>query len=327
MDVAAPPRSVAGKVYNNLAAQDWLITAYLAAFVLAVVTGEGTGKDVALTRLFTDAALYAAGLVLVRGELVRGVFASALYRVTVFLPVFLSYFQLREIFPAVTSRSIDLDIYAFDLKWLHYEPSVAWDKYVTPATTEWFAFFYFGYFFLIAAHIFPFMLGSGNTRLLRHFSFGVFLQFCVSHTGYLIVPGWGPYKTLQFDHELAGGLFWGLVVATVKAGSAMKDIFPSLHTGAPTFMTLFSFIHRKELPFKYTWVPMAFCVTQIVIATMFLRWHWFIDILAGASLACVSAFGGHAIVLWEERRREARGAHGVFGDAPVPWLLAKLRRG
>jgi hypothetical protein len=326
---AAQTGSIAfgARVLRNLAAQDWIIAFYLLGLFIAVARGEGPGRTGAFTSLLADSVMVGAGMIVTRGGIIKGAPAAIVYRASIFLALLLSYLQMREILPAVTTRSLDAEIYAFDLRWLHYEPSVAWDKYVSYGTTEWFAFFYFGYFFLLGMHIFPFMLFGGSGRLLHHFSLGIFIQFCTSHTLYMVVPGWGPYHHLTFDHALTGGTFWSLVLQTVHAGSAMKDIFPSLHTGAPVFITLFSFIHRAHKPFKYTWPIMAFCVTQIVIATMFLRWHYLIDIIAGASLSCVSAFGGLAIVKWEERRRAAVGATPVFGEAPLAALARRFGAG
>ena len=95
------------------------------------------------------------GLALTRGEILRaGSFANSfIYRMTVWLAVFLSYFQLRHILPAVSERA-DRQRSAsspFDLRVFHVEPSLAWDRFVTPVTTEWFAAFAFylpGYFLL-----------------------------------------------------------------------------------------------------------------------------------------------------------------------------------
>jgi len=123
----------------------------------------------------------------------------------------------------------------------------------------------------------------------------------------MIVPGYGPYRYLaaDFKHELSGGLFWGLVKSAVSAGGAQKDIFPSLHTAAPTFFALFSFRYRKVAPFKYTWPIVAFCASQIICATMFLRWHYLVDICAGITLATTALLLGEKLVVWDKRRREA----------------------
>ncbi len=229
-----------------------------------------------------------------------------IYRLTVWLTVFCSYFQLRHILPAVSERTVDGELLAFDLRVFHVEPALAWDRFVTPVTTEWFAFFYFGYFFLLSAHVLPIMLASKNTFRLAHFALGIFLLFCTGHLIYMIVPGYGPYRALagEFHHELTGGPFWHAVQATVSAGGAQKDIFPSLHTAAPTYFALFSYRHRKALPYKYTWMVVGFCALQIICATMFLRWHYLIDIIAGITLAIFACTLGEALVVRDAKRRE-----------------------
>jgi len=179
---------------------------------LALVFGSGPDRQSCIGLVSIDFLLFALGMTLTRGGILKqGSFANAmLYRMTVFLAVFLSYFQLRHILPAVSSRAIDADIFAFDMRVFGVEPSMAWDKYVTPLTTEWFAFFYFGYFGLLSLHVLPIMLASKNKDRLSHFAMGIFIVFCTGHLVYMIVPGYGPYRYLaaDFKHELSGGLFW-----------------------------------------------------------------------------------------------------------------------
>jgi len=314
------------RIFRNLALQDWIVAIYLAILAIAIAVGSGGNRESCYQMVAFDAAILVTNIVLVRGEILKGAFGSLLYRLWAFFPVFLSYFQLRWILPTVTTRSLDAQIYAFDMRVFGYEPSVAWDRFVTPATTEWFAFFYFGYFFILMVHVLPFVFGAGNQKLLRHFALGIFMQFCITHLLYMVVPGWGPYHELKFDHALTGGTFWELVVSTVHKGGALKDIFPSLHTGAPTFFAVFAFLHRKEKPFKYVWMPLWFCVSQIICATMFLRWHYLVDIVAGFTLATVNAFASRALVEWEARRREETGAMPVFGEAPVAAVVRLVRK-
>ena len=318
----APPASTARtggfvrRLANNLAAQDLLISGYFALMMVAVLRAKGPGRDESIHTVLIDIGCFAGGLLLTRGGILRhGSFANGLvYRLTLFLAVFLSYFQLRWILPAVSPQSVDADLLALDLCVFGFEPSIAWDRYVTPHTTEWFAFFYFGYFFLVAAHVLPIMLVGKNKLRTAHFALGIFMVFCTGHLLYMLVPGWGPYRHLagQFEHPLEGGLFWRLVRATVDAGGAQKDIFPSLHTATPTYFAIYSYIHRRVLPFRFTWPLMAFAATQIIIATMFLRWHYLIDILAGLTVATTAGLVSHRIVIWESARRERRGVPDIF---------------
>jgi hypothetical protein len=296
------------RLARNLAPQDWLITGYFALLSLAVVCGKGPGREHSLALIGADSACLAIGYALTRGEVLRpGGFPNAmLYRLTVWLTTFSSYFQLRHILPAATERAVDGDLLALDLRVFHVEPAVAWDRYVTPITTEWFAFFYFGYFILLAAHVLSMMLAAKSTFRLAHFALGIFLVFCTGHLVYTLVPGYGPYHYLagHFQHELTGGPFWHAVQATVSEAGAQKDIFPSLHTACPTYFALFSYRHRKALPYKYTWMVVAFCSSQIIVATMFLRWHYLIDILAGVTLAFLACTVSEKLIVWDNARRE-----------------------
>lgn len=316
------PGNVFARAFHNFAIQDWFIGGYLLALLFALAVGNGPDREACARTVLIDFGCYFAAVVVTRGGVLKeGSFANAfVYRLSMFLPVFLSYFQLKHIAPAVTTRAVDAQLVALDLKLFGVEPSLAWDKYVTPHTTEWFAFFYFGYFFLLCAHVLPMMLNASNRARLAHFSYGIFFIFCTGHLVYLMVPGWGPYVHLasRFQHPLEGGLFWHLVKATVDAGGSLKDIFPSLHTATPTYFAIFSFMHRRTFPFRYTWPILAFASTQIIIATMFLRWHYLIDIFAGLALATTAALVSYRVVIWEMAFRARSGRTPIYTLLPWP---------
>lgn len=315
---AAEPsfRAWARRTVRELAIQDWLVLGYLLVLTLAVVVAEpAPDRTYCLERSSALLGLAATCLVLVRGGLVRDRFFAPLgYRLAIFGTVQTSYFLLRPLLPVVNHRALDAELLAIDAKWLHFEPAVWLDRFVGPATTEWFAFFYFGYFFLLAAHVLPFVLGSRRLKLLAEFSFGMLFVFAVAHTLYMVVPGYGPYHFLagRFTHELPSGTWMNAVLSAVASGGAQKDIFPSLHTAAPTFIALFSFRHRDELPFKYTWPLTAFFAANIVVATMFLRWHYLIDVVAGLVLANVGALLAARVAKLEGARRESEGLSPVW---------------
>ncbi len=317
--------SFIGYLLNDLAVQDGVVGGYLLMLLSAVLMcAKGPGRPMAIATVLLDLVGFSVGLLLTRGGLVRrGSFVSSvLYRLTVFLPVFLSYFQLRWILPAVSPHSLDAALLALDVRVFGVEPSLAWDRFVTPATTEWFAFFYFGYFFLLSAHLLPMMFAAKSRLRLAHFTLGIILVFCTGQLLYMVVPGWGPYRHLagQFAHPLEGGLFWRLVRATVDAGGSQKDIFPSLHTAAPTYFATYSFIHRRALPYRLTWPLIAFAATQIVLATMFLRWHYLIDICAGLALGISAAHASFQIVTWERSRRRKAGVRPTFALLDWSWI-------
>jgi membrane-associated phospholipid phosphatase len=84
---------------------------------------------------------------------------------------------------------------------------------------------------------------------------------------------------------LQGGFWWKQVEVTVATAGARLDIFPSLHTAFPAYFTLHTFAHRQTWPFRWLWPILAFVAFNIITATMFLRWHWCVDVAMGLLLA------------------------------------------
>jgi hypothetical protein len=314
------------RVVRNAAIQDWAVLAYFFVLVVCVLNSRGPHWIESIRNLMIDISTFTLILIFVRGEIFKpeGWWAGLAYRIGIFTPPFLSYFQLRWILPCVTQRALDAQIYAFDQSVFHYEPSVAWDRWVNPSSVEWFAFFYGLYFIIVGIHFIPWLAFGKDSQLFRRFAIGAFVVFLTAHITYMIVPGFGPYVHLSFQHELQGGRFWKIVLDAVHEDGALKDIFPSLHTAAPSYLLFFSIANRKETPFKYTWPVLAFFVSQIVIATMFLRWHYLVDIVAGLILALVAVPIGAKVARFEADRRARLGiVHTIFGIPPFPFSFGK----
>lgn len=291
----------------DIAVHDWLVLAYVVGLLVALLQGEHSPSFTHnLERILLLLASAVLGIVVARGKLLRdGWLKGLLYRVAIYGPVQLSYFMFRDLLPSVNPGSLDNELHALDLSLFGVEPAMALDGSVTRLTTEWFAFFYFGYFFVIAVHVVPILFFSRSQRLLGEFGFAMVMLFTVGHTIYMFVPGFGPYRAMaeQFTTAFPHGLWLDLVMDTVHSGGAQKDIFPSLHTAAPAFITLFSFRHRARMPYRYTWPLSALFTANIMVATMFLRWHYLIDVVAGLILATAAALLIGPVVDWELRRR------------------------
>jgi membrane-associated phospholipid phosphatase len=268
---------------------DWLVFCYLVALNVIILPRLGEpGYAANALRMGALLAFFVAVVVPVRAGLWRdGLLAPLAYRVALQGTVQASYFFFVGYLPFVNPRNLDSALYALDLRLFGFEPSLVFDRYVNPISTEWFAFFYFCYFLVLTLHTVPIVLCVQRQRMLCEFTLGMLILFCTGHIFYMIVPGFGPIRALNalYATPFPRGLWLDTVMETVRTGGAQKDIFPSLHTAAPTFITLFSFRHRASLPFRYSWPLVAFFAFNIVIATLFLRWHWLIDVVAGLCLA------------------------------------------
>jgi hypothetical protein len=309
---------------RELASHDWIVATYLTILTTAVALAP---PSITRTNCLGHVALMLgfclAVLILVRGGLLRDhFFAPLLYRLGVYGTLQISYFELRELLPLVNSSSLDSQLSFIDERVLHFEPSLFMDRFVSPATTEWFAFFYFGYFALLASHVLPMVFFSRRLKLVGEFGLGLMFVYATAHTLYMVVPGYGPVRYLaeRYQHELPPGIWLNAVLNAVQSGGAQKDIFPSLHTAGPVFLSLFSFRHRDKLPFKYTWPFVSFFSANIVIATMFLRWHYLIDVLAGLTLSVGGFVLAARLSPREVRYRQENG----LGPVWMPILLRPL---
>ncbi len=315
------------RLVRELAIQDWIVLTYLTILTLAVSAADDSlERTRCLGHIAPMLAFCAAVLALVRGGLVKDNFIAPLtYRIAVYGTVQISYFELRELLPVVNPKSLDQSLSFIDEKVLHFEPSLFMDRFVTPTTTEWFAFFYFGYFALLASHVLPMVFFSRRSELLAPFALGMIFVYATAHTLYMVVPGYGPVRFLadRYQHELPPGVWLNAVLNAVQSGGAQKDIFPSLHTAGPVFLSLFSFHHRGKLPFKYTWPFVSFFSANIVIATMFLRWHYLIDVIAGIGLSVTGFYLSEWAARRETQFREANGYQPVW----VPISLVFGRAG
>jgi hypothetical protein len=317
--------SLLSRVVRELSLLDAFVLAYHTILVTAALFGQGPARTTCLLQTSLLWTIFAGTLVLVRGNLFRHpTFAPLLHRVAMYGTFQASYFFLRELLPLASPHSLDTALHQIDLSLFGVEPTIWVDRFITSGTTEWFSFFYYSYFFLLAVHVLPFIVLGKSRGLFPEFVLAILGVYVLSQLGYFLVPGYGPYRALagQYPHaELPHGFFQDLVQGAVALGGAQKDIFPSLHTGGPFTIALFSFLHRDRAPFKYTWPVMMFFSLQIMGATIFLRWHWAIDVLAGLALSTTVTLLAGRITRWEQRRREARGLTPVWRDVAWPFAL------
>ena len=303
-NAAERARSTLSVTIQNLAIQDAIALAFHGYLFLRVATAPDS-PDATVARRLALALLVvtACSMVLTRGELIRGRQARALtYRLGLFVPMVLSYFELRLLLPALQPDLMDHRLLSIDLWLLGTTPSVWMQAWNTRPIVEWLSFFYYTHFFVLIVMLVP-ALFFGRGRRLHELMAGGMLIIAAGHFLYTLVPGVGPYATLSFDQALAGGFWWNQVEVTVATAGAQLDIFPSLHTAWPAYFTLHTFANRDYPPFRVMWPVLGFIAINIIIATMFLRWHWFIDVAVGLLLA----FAARGFAVAVASREQSRG--------------------
>lgn len=224
--------------------------------------------------------------------------------------------------PANGGRTIDASLIAAD-RWIFgADPTVWFSAHATPVLTELLQTAYFCFYaipLIVAAELYVRRDDAGFRRWMFVGGFGFYL----SYLGYLALPAIGPRFTLHDITATAGELpgLWltptlraiidggglvptGVPNAIAAAGTA-RDAFPSGHA-AMTIVSV-AWAWRERL-----WTRWGLTVVGALLlpATVYLRYHYVVDVLAGAVLAGVVIAIGPAVHRWiADRLGTADGDH------------------
>jgi membrane-associated phospholipid phosphatase len=158
--------------------------------------------------------------------------------------------------------------------------------------------------------LFPYIVFSCGRQLVRlrrapaeakAFYAGFFLVYAVGFVGYLLVPARGPWLAMPqaFAHPIVGGWMTALNRSVVEGGSTGVDVFPSLHVAASAFMLFFD---RRYARWRYRlYLPAA---VGLWFSTLYLRFHYGIDVIAGALVAWVALRVAFAIARGDDKSIE-----------------------
>jgi membrane-associated phospholipid phosphatase len=208
-----------------------------------------------------------------------GAFVRGWYPVA-FIPA--TFKELSYLIPRLHPRDFDWQLAAIDHRMFGVHPTVWMERLLFPPLTEVLQIIYASYYFL------PIILGAVLWRKgwMEKFHFWVFVLmfgFYLSYLGYIAVPAIGPRFILAAEQTqpLAGVWFFETIRATLdKAEGITRDCFPSGHTEL-TILVLY-YAYRFHRPTFY-W--MLGPVLALIFSTVYLRYHYVIDVIAGAALA------------------------------------------
>jgi membrane-associated phospholipid phosphatase len=185
-------------------------------------------------------------------------------------------------------------------------------QFAHPILTEIFQIAYFSYYILFI------LLGVELYRryTIEEFDHGAFLVvygFYLSYLGYFLLPAIGPRFTLHdfyaMNKELPGIFITPWIRDFINAGESIsfsmanaaefvqRDVFPSGHTQLTLIVIYVS--HWYEL--KTRWI-MTVLAGLLVVGTIYLRYHYVVDLLGGALFFVFTIWSGKKIQSWWENR-------------------------
>ncbi len=194
--------------------------------------------------------------------------------------------------PDVDPQLIRIDFLLFGVN-----PTVWLERWVVPWLTGVLSIAYLSYFFLPARLVHTLYLK--NPR--RDFDLAVFVLLLVwylSFLGNILFPAIGPRFTLAHLQSvpLKGSFIADFVSHLLNLlENNQRDCMPSGHTAIGLIVLFLSYRYARLL--FYLFCPI---VAALILSTVYLRYHYVIDLFAGAALAAGCSIIGPRLYRWWE---------------------------
>lgn len=194
--------------------------------------------------------------------------------------IFPLFKAIREVFIAHTADAtlLTLDRHLWGGRSLP-EHLLGWER---PWLSELLSTGYFLFYFAVLLPAIGFSLRRRHHEA-RAFFLGLAAMYLVGFAGYLLVPAGGPYIAFPevFPYPVHGGAMTALLAGVVKAGITGMDVLPSLHSGIGVYVLGFFALGG----YRRIALLLAPIILALVVATLYLRYHYGIDVLCGIALA------------------------------------------
>jgi membrane-associated phospholipid phosphatase len=194
------------------------------------------------------------------------------------------YKEMALLVPAVRGKDADRFLANLDYRFWGANPTVWIERLHHPALTEFLQWVY-TLFIPVVLLVAVLLWAKGRYADFRYYAFLIALGFLASYIGYLAVPARGPrflLKHLQNIPLQGLWLFQSMQSMLDRLESAHYDCFPSGHTE----LTILAWWGSRMVSNR--WFGVYFAYTPcIIFATVYLRYHYTVDLLAGAVTAAV----------------------------------------
>ena len=240
-------------VYRRLPAAGWLIALHVAAITVALLAIRFPGRP------------------------------SFVFRHWYPLPyVAWCYREISILIPTIRHTEADAALARIDYKIWGANPTVWLERISMPGVTEFLQIVYS--LFVPVVLLIAYLLWRRRSYAeFRYYAFLIALGFLVSYLGYVLVPARGPRFFLSHLQtvDLRGLWFTAALQMTLdRLETRAWDCFPSGHTE----LTMLAWWGSRWISKRLCWIYFAYTLS-IISATVYLRYHYTIDVLAGAVVA------------------------------------------
>jgi membrane-associated phospholipid phosphatase len=227
----------------------------------------------------------------------------------------LVYENMHDVVRLVHPDTLDAPLAAADA-WLFggVQPTLWLQRWSWPWLVDVAAFAYSSYFFtptILAATLYA----AGRRAEFHELMRVVIACFYAGFLGYVLVPAVGPIHWLRgayTDPVVLHGYVYDTAEALMNdLRSINRDCFPSLHTAISTVTLVCAWrwrrLTRAGRALAAAYLPLTL---MLWFATVYLRYHWVVDVLAGWVLAAAAlAVVPRLVARWQSSGRAGAPAH------------------
>ncbi|MDI6800602.1 MAG: phosphatase PAP2 family protein [Thermodesulfovibrionales bacterium] len=215
------------------------------------------------------------------------------------ISVLIIFDSLGLIVHNINSQDIDHLLIRLDYIIFSGYPTIMMEKVASPLLTDVLQIAYSTYYFL------PVMLGimlkaKRKDEEFEKSLFLILLCFYLSYVGYMLFPALGPrYAMEHLQEKQIGGFLVSQPIQQILnlLEGVKRDAFPSGHTGIALTVLFLAYRYERGL----FWI-MSVPVLLLIVATVYCRYHYVIDVIGGAALTVVTVTIGELYYNFYKRR-------------------------
>ncbi len=273
--MAATPSSPPSRTAHAILPHEWCFGAFLAlTWLRLILTG---GPALAWSFVFLGCLVASSGIIRWAQRKPDGL----RWRVRLlFYPAAMgiTFYAMAQAVPLLGIPQRDDWLLRWDRALLGETPALAWASWAKPWLVDLtMAGYLFFFYYLIAG---PGRYCIRDLALFRKCIVGLFVLYGIGFIGYTVLPAGGPHRFMDFPEPLRGLWLWEATIKAVNDGSNRVDAFPSIHFAATLYLLVFDWHHAR----RRFWGLLGPCLL-LWFATMFLRFHYFVDLVGGAIIA------------------------------------------
>jgi membrane-associated phospholipid phosphatase len=214
------------------------------------------------------------------------------------LCVLIVFDSLEWLVHYVNPEDIDPILIRIDYMIFNDHPTVMLERIMNPLLTDILQIAYSSYYFIPVSFGVILLLDKQREEFERSI-FLILFCFYLSFLGYVLMPALGPRFVIDHlqTHELKGLFVAEPIQNFLNYLEGIKrDAFPSGHTAVA--LTVLYLAYRYRRSFFWVLVPV---VTALVLSTVYCRYHYVVDVIAGFVLTFLTIILGELYYKWWSR--------------------------